>query len=69
LEVFKQPKGYPANPNPWACPLGKKKSSMLNILIAIYRINPLRPHCGGGHHVMLCRWTGMKGTRCPAKDA
>lgn len=28
---------------------------MIRILCAIYRANPLRPHCGGGHHVALCR--------------
>ena len=28
---------------------------MITILAAIYRANPLRPHCGGGYHVLLCR--------------
>ena len=29
--------------------------TMIAILAAIYRANPFRPHCGGGHHVRLCR--------------
>lgn len=29
---------------------------MLSILIAVYRANPFRPHCGGAkEHVWLCR--------------
>jgi len=42
----------------------------VDLLIAIYRANPFRPHCGGGRHVLLCRILGFEGnTRCPAKDA
>lgn len=42
---------------------------MLRILIAVYRANPLRPHCSETHHVTLCRWLGLeKRSRCTAKD-
>jgi hypothetical protein len=41
----------------------------MNLLIGIYRAWPLRPHCSATHHVRLCEWLGLKGTRCPAKDA
>lgn len=48
---------------------------MLNVLIAIYRANPFRPHCSGTRHVPLCRVLlrsqipPAPGSRCPAKDA
>jgi hypothetical protein len=42
---------------------------MLGIAISIYRAWPLRPHCDGARHAWPCRVTGMRGTRCPAKDA
>lgn len=40
---------------------------MLSILIAIYRANPFRPHCGEGRHSALCEFTGMR-SRCTAKN-
>jgi hypothetical protein len=52
---------------------------MLDLLIAAYRANPLRPHCNGNvRHVWLCRVLGfsvkdgpgglpLPNTRCPAK--
>lgn len=44
---------------------------MLNVLIAVYRAWPFRPHCNSqaGMHSFLCRAARMDGTRCPAKDA
>jgi aromatic ring-cleaving dioxygenase len=51
------------------------KRGTVNILIAVYRANPLRPHCGHGRHVWLCRALGFNvgndavpSRRCPAKD-
>jgi hypothetical protein len=49
---------------------------MLSILIAAYRANPFRPHCGNGRHVLLCRLLGFSAgndaiphrSHCPAKD-
>lgn len=59
--------------------------TLLKLAIAMYRVNPLRPHCnaGAGRHVWLCSLLGLdaKGnpcgvtrayegnTRCPSKDA
>jgi hypothetical protein len=47
---------------------------ILSALIAVYRANPVRPHCGHGH-VWLCRALGFStgndavpSRRCPAKD-
>ena len=38
---------------------------IVNFLIAVYRANPLRPHCRPGRHVALCRWLGIAdGPRC-----
>jgi hypothetical protein len=42
---------------------------MISFLITVYRAWPLRPHCSDSRHVALCRWLGLSGTRCPAKDA
>lgn len=28
---------------------------MLELAVKIYRANPVRPHCGHGRHVLLCR--------------
>ena len=28
---------------------------LITAAIAVYRANPLRPHCRPGHHVRLCR--------------
>lgn len=48
---------------------------MTSLLIAVYRANPLRPHCGPGRHVRLCRALrfsagndAVPSRRCPAKD-
>jgi hypothetical protein len=51
--------------------LGVQK--MIGILIAVYRANPFRPHCGSGRHVWLCRALGMSaprldGPRCGGFD-
>jgi len=40
-------------------------NSIVTILVAIYRANPLRPHCvQPDQHVRLCRWLGLDGPRC-----
>lgn len=45
---------------------------MLKLIVAIYRLNPFRPHCGGGRHVALCLMMGFPSGSgdvwCPAKD-
>lgn len=32
---------------------------MLNMMIAVYRAWPFRPHCSESRHVALCRLLGM----------
>jgi hypothetical protein len=44
----------------------------VDLLIRVYRANPLRPHCSAVKHVWLCALLfGVEegNTRCPAKNA
>lgn len=66
--IFKP--GRDGEPVPWqpCVDRGKPKKgiTMLDILIAIYRANPFRPHCSAAHHVWLCTFLGMQrpGRQC-----
>jgi len=61
LEISGKQEHNMPGPKPGECK--PPNGTILRALTAVYRANPLRPHCTAARHVWLCTLLGLNGTK------